>query len=154
MANRSPTEAVEAAHRWSLTDTLSTVADLCPRCGGGFDTWVDVCEDHDGGDGVCDDCGYRHAVVHSASCRECTYDTRLPFGTFLVGTTPAQAFLTDHDRNVLDQDYVAFSQVFKNFEERVLGTDPLAAEFTFEIGGGRCTLTADESMTVTDVRRD
>lgn len=153
LAERTPTEAVAAAHRWSLSDTLSMASDLCPRCGGTFDDHVDVCEAHDGGDGVCERCGYRHAVIYTASCTNCTFDSRLPFGVTLLAETELQAFVTDHGINLASADYGTFTDVFKSYAETVVSADPLEATFTFAIDGDECALTVDDDLDVVDVSR-
>ncbi|WP_267643139.1 winged helix-turn-helix domain-containing protein [Haloarchaeobius amylolyticus] len=153
MGDRTPTEALEAAHRFTLADTLSVASDCCPRCGGTFDDRVDVCEDHDAADGCCDSCGYRHQVVYTAHCRNCTFDTRRPFGTMLVGATPLQSFVTDHGVNLSGADYETSSGVFMTFDEAVEETDPFEAVFTFAIDGDEIDLTVGEDLTVTSVSR-
>lgn len=153
MAERTPTEAVEAAHRWSLLDTLSTAADLCPRCAEPFADRVDVCADHDTADGCCERCGYRHAVVYTAHCTNCAYDKRLPLGTVLAADRAVRAFLASNGFDLLDADYEAFSTVFKTYDERVVETDPLEAVFTYAVDGETCAVTVGPGGEVRDVSR-
>lgn len=151
MVDREPTDALEEAHTWSLMDTLSMVTDSCPRCSSEFEEWIDVCENHHGGTSCCERCGYRHAVIYSATCRNCTFDSRLPFGMTLIGATELQSFLTAHGFNLLDEGYETFSAVFKNYDEDVVDTDPLEAVFTFAIDGDEISLTVDDERTVLSV---
>lgn len=153
IANRSPSEAVDEAHRWSLLDTLSMVNNSCPRCSARFEEWIDVCEDHDGGDSCCDRCGYRHEVIYSAACSNCTFDRRLPFGMILIETTELQSFLTSRGFNLIDEGYEDFSAVFKNYEEDVIERDPLEVRFTYSLGGDELSLTVDEERNVLSVSR-
>jgi len=153
MADRTPSEALTAAHEWSLPDVLSTVTDLCPRCAADIEEWIDVCETHDQSDRCCAVCGYRHQVIYSASCRNCTFDKRLPFGTTLLKNTELQSFLTSNGISVIDEDYVSFSKVLKNFEEDVRRTDPFEAVFTFRVDTDGIALTVGDDLTVTSVAR-
>ena len=151
MAGHTPTEALEEAHKWALMDTLSMISDSCPRCSSRFDWWVDVCEDHRGGTRCCDRCGYRHAVVHTAHCQNCTFDSRLPYGMILAGATELQSFLTSRGFNLLEESYRDFSLVFKNYEEEIIATDPLEVSFTFTLDGDDISLTVDGERSVLSV---
>lgn len=153
MVDCTPTEALEEAHQWALMDTLSMVSDSCSRCSSGFDWRVDVCEDHDGGTSCCDRCGYRHAVIHTAHCRNCTFDSRLPYGMVLIGATELQSFLTARGFNLLEEGYEEFSAVFKNYQEDIIDTDPLEAVFTFTLDGDEISLTVDDERTVLSVSK-
>lgn len=147
-ADRRPTAVLDAAHRWALRNTLSVADDLCPRCGATFETVVDVCRAHDTGDCVCDACDYRHAVVYTAHCSNCTFDRRLPFGTMLVGTPAVVAFVASHGVDPTGTDYETFSTVFKTYEERVLDHEPFRGAFTFRLGGDDHTVIARADLSV------
>ncbi|WP_327053525.1 winged helix-turn-helix domain-containing protein [Halomicrococcus gelatinilyticus] len=153
MADRTPTEVHEAAHTWSLSERLLAATGTCPRCSATLDEWLTVCEDHQLGDGECDECTNRFAVMHSASCTNCIFDQRVACGSALLDTTELQSFLTAHDVNLVSPEYERFSSVMLNYEETVVETDPLEARLTFSVDGDALSLTVDEELTVLDAER-
>lgn len=134
MEDRSPTEALEAAHRWALTDSLATADGLCPRCASTFDEWLTACGDHDP-EGHCERCGNRHAVLHSASCTNCTFDQRVPLGVALLDDPKLQAFLASHGVSVVSAEYETFSSIFSTYDEEFDSIDPLEGTLTFTVDG-------------------
>lgn len=132
MADRSPTEALEAAHRWSLTDSLATADGLCPRCASTFDEWLTACGDH-ATEGHCERCGNRHAVLHSASCTNCTFDQRVPLGAAFLNDPELQAFLASHGVSVVSPGYEVFSSILDTYDEEFDSIDPLEGTLTFTV---------------------
>lgn len=151
IAGRTPAELFEAANAWSLSDRLMAAGDTCPRCAATLDEWVNVCEDHRDADGGCERCGNRYAVLHSASCTNCTFDQRVPFGLSLLDDTDLQSFLTAHGINLVSPEYERYASVVMGYEEAVIGTDPFEAAFTFTADGDALTLTVDEEFEVVGV---
>ncbi|WP_435175179.1 winged helix-turn-helix domain-containing protein [Halorussus sp. AFM4] len=151
VTDRTPSEIFAAAHTWSLADRLLAASDTCPRCAATFDEWIDVCGDHDREDGGCERCGNRYAVLHSASCTNCTFDQRVPFGLALLDDARLQAFLTGHGINLVSPEYERYASAVMDYEETVLAGEPFEARFTFTAGGEAISLTVDDEFEVVDV---
>jgi len=153
ITDRTPTEVYGAARTWTLSDHLMAADGMCPRCSATLDEWIDVCETHRRIDDACDECGNRHAVLHSASCTNCTFDQRVPFGLSLLDDTDLQAFLTGHGINLVAPEHDLYASVMVDYEETVLETDPFEARFTFAAENDAITLTVDDEFDVVDVSR-
>jgi hypothetical protein len=72
----------------------------------------------------------------------------------LLDETELLAFLASHGINPLAPDNI--NQVLGtlvNYDEEIVSTDPFEADFTFVVGDDALTLTLDERLEVTDVRR-
>jgi DNA-binding transcriptional ArsR family regulator len=151
--DRTPTEIHETAHTWSLSDRLLAASDTCPRCSATLDQGIEICENHEYGDGECDDCDGRYAVLHTASCTNCVFDQRAAFGLILLDETELQAFLTDHGINLVAPEYDRYASVVMDYEEELLGIDPFEARFTFGADADAIALTVDEEFDVVDVSR-
>lgn len=145
---RTPTEMVEAAHRWSLIDSLAAADDLCPRCASPFDEWLNVCDDHEYADNSCSHCGNRQAILHSASCTNCTFDQRVPLGIALLDDTDLQSFLTSNGINIFSVGYKTFSSIFKTYDEDIRSFDPLKATLTFTVDGESFGLDVSKDLPV------
>ncbi|WP_440008638.1 ArsR/SmtB family transcription factor [Halomicrococcus sp. SG-WS-1] len=153
ITDRTPTEVHEAAQTWSLSDRLMAAGGTCPRCSATLEEWTNVCEDHQRADDGCDECENRYAVLHSASCTNCTFDQRVPFGLSLLDDTKVQAFLTGHGINLVSPAYDRYSSVMMDYEESVLDTDPFEARFTFTAESDAISLTVDDEFDVVDVSK-
>ena len=57
LESRDHDEVAEAFNAYALVRGLSMLFGVCPDCGGRIDTSLDVCEDHDASEGVCENCG-------------------------------------------------------------------------------------------------
>lgn len=151
---RTPEEAYRAAWTWANLEILAMASDVCPRCSADTDWTVDVCEDHDRTDGLCEGCGRRHAVFLSADCTNCNYG--IGGGIFLAFATitPLLSFLLDHGINPISPDTAdrhEMNRVHEDYSEDVLDIDPLTARFTTTVDGDEFSLTTDEELNVIDV---
>lgn len=148
MEDRTPSEIVEAAHEWSLNELVSTAKGLCPRCASAFDEWLTVCDDHGYAGSHCQRCGNRHAVRHSASCTNCTYDQRVVLGIAFLDDTELQSFLTANGVNIASNAYEEFASVFKTYEEDIKSIEPFEGTLTFTAGENSFDLTIAEEYPV------
>lgn len=77
--DRSPAEVLELAHARFEHEIGMLAADTCPECGGGVDTGLAVCLDHDAGETTrCRTCGLSLGAVAELGCRTCGYGRVTP----------------------------------------------------------------------------
>jgi DNA-binding transcriptional ArsR family regulator len=153
LQDRTPSGILQSALSWHVTEALLSADGTCPRCSARMDAHVTLCEDHDHAGGTCTDCENRYAAQHSAHCTNCVYSRRVFFGASLLSNTALQAFLTEHDRNLVAPEFDRYASVMMDYEERILGTDPFEATFTFTADGDAITVTVDDDLDVVDVAR-
>lgn len=152
---RSTQEMLEAAWTWRHADFLTGSAGICSRCSAQLDMFVNVCEDHDASDGVCDECERRYAMMFNLSCANCNYNPNSIAPGVLLANTELLAFLTDHGIIPFVPDSLnRASRAPAQYDEEVLSTDPFEARLTFSADGDSITLTLDDNRSVTDVTRD
>ena len=151
VTDRSASEVYETATVRSLSDRLVAASGTCPRCSASLDEWHTVCDDHGAESGGCAACGNRYAALHSASCTNCPFDQRVPFGLYLLDDTDLQSFLTANGINLVSPDTERYTDVVMNYEETAVETDPFEAQFTFTADGGAIRLTVDDEYNVVDV---
>lgn len=147
---RSPLELQQAAAVWGHLEVLMAIVGVCPRCSARVEYSLRVCEEHDTTDERCDRCDNRHAVWLTLDCPNCIYDLRTAVGGMLVVETELQEFLAARGLNLLSPSS-RYPGVVWDFEEEVLGTDPLRARYTFTVDRDAISLTIDEELDVVDV---
>ena len=151
---RSPQEMLEAAWTWRHADFLTDSAGVCSRCSAKLETSVDVCETHDAGTGVCDECERRYALRFDLYCPNCNYDPKSIAPGVLLSNTELLAFLTAHGINPFAPDSLnRASRALAEYDEEVVSTDPFEARITFTVDEDSITLTLDEGLSVVDVTR-
>lgn len=151
--NRTPTGVVESGRIWGTLEHVATAKGLCPRCSAPVDESVDICEDHESSERVCDHCGNRHMVQRQSECRNCLYTQNGPFAYRLPAHPDFLAFLTTRgvDPHSPTPDLI---QTFQECEEEILSIDPFEARFTFTLDDDSITLTVDDVFSVVDVSKD
>jgi hypothetical protein len=149
---RSPQEMLEAAWTWRHADFLTDSAGVCSRCAATLETSVDVCETHDAGDGVCEECENRYAMKFTLYCENCNYHPNSIAPGVLLSNTELLAFLTTRGINPFAPDSLnRASQALAQYDEEVVSTDPFEGRLTFTADGDSITLTLDEELSVVDV---
>lgn len=145
--DRTPREMFRAAWTWGNLELLSAASGICPRCAATVEYDVDVCEDHDAADALCDRCYNRYAVSLSVECTNCLYDAWSSVGLGLVADTDLLAFLTEHGLNPIAPASISeVDRVHADYEEEVLSVDPLEARLTFSFGDDELTVTIDDDF--------
>lgn len=150
--DRTPAEVLEAADTWSSVETLAASTGLCPRCSAKLDRSLRVCENHDAGDGLCEECDYRHAVQIDRSCTNCPYHGEGAAVIGIAANTDLLAFQTSHGLNPV-LPTTEFYDTMLDYDEEIASTDPFEARFTWTADGDSITLTIDEKPSVIDVER-
>jgi len=154
LQDREPSGVLRSALSWHVTEALLSADGTCPRCSARLDGRLTLCEDHDRSGGTCEYCENRYAAQHSAHCTNCVYSRRVFFGASLLSNTTLQAFLTEHGRNLVAPDFQRYASVMMDYEERILGTGPFEAAFTFTADGDSITFSVDDDLSVVDVARE
>lgn len=148
-------ELLRAGTAWHTLNRLASGIGMCPRCSARLDTSVEVCETHNAGEGVCDVCHIRYAVIHYRTCTNCSYDSRTLMGRMLLGTTELLHFITDHDINPINPETLReFVPFLDEYEEEVLSVEPFEGRFTFRLDDDTITLTVDGNLNVLAVEPD
>ena len=151
---RSAQEMLEAAWTWRHADFLTDSAGVCSRCSAKLETSVEVCENHDAGAGVCDECERRYAMRFDLYCPNCHYNPNSIAPGVLLANTELLAFLTARGINPFAPDSLnRASRALAQYDEEVVSVDPFEARLTFTADGDSITLTLDDELSVIDVTR-
>jgi DNA-binding transcriptional ArsR family regulator len=149
VAGRTPADVYHAAWTWANLEILAMASGVCPRCSADIEWATHVCAEHDKADGICNDCGRRHAVFVSADCTNCNYGIGggifLPFATM----TPLLSFLLEHGINPIApgaEHRHELNRIHEDYTEDVVEIDPLRVRFTTTIDGDEFSITTDEEL--------
>lgn len=154
LEDRSPRDVLDTAFRWTHLEYLTLAAGICPRCSGTVEHSVTVCKDHrDSGSGLCEYCNGRFAVDATVNCTTCPRYLRGIPSVFLISKTEVSRFLTDHGFNPSNPSWDRTPPAVMNYDEELLGTDPLEVRLTFDIDGDQLAVTIDDTLSVVDVER-
>ena len=151
--HRSAVEMMQAALTWGNLEVLAVSSGVCPRCSAQLDESVTVCAMHDRADGLCQDCGKRHAAQVRYRCPVCNFKESGGFWNALWAETAFLSFLTDHGINPIAPSPRCYSMIVSSFEEEVCSVEPFEGRFTFTIDSESLTLTVDEELDVGAVTR-
>jgi DNA-binding transcriptional ArsR family regulator len=152
--DRSPTEVLQAAWVTGTLEVYSLAAGICPRCSATVEREVDICEDHDASDGLCDSCESVYAVRVGFRCSNCIYESGGGVGVGLLANTALLDFVTDHGLNPIDPDSIrAVNSVTQDYDVEVRSTEPLRVGLTYTIGEDSVSLTVDEELNVLESTR-
>jgi len=150
---RDATDVLSAAMTWGHLELMAAASGVCPRCSAALDRTLRACEDHDATDGLCANCGNRHAVAVDLTCTNCIYDESGSAIIGLTGTTPVLAFLTARGYDPIAPDpgtHATVSRALNDYEETVLSTDPFRVRFTLTVDGDELELTVDADLAVVE----
>lgn len=151
---RSPREIVEAAATWGNLELIAGSSDICPRCSAPVETSVDVCQNHDSSEGLCDQCHRQHSVGIEQVCTNCIYSISGVFPLYLRTNPDLLAFQMDHDLNPASPDQIPkFMKLLLDYDETITSTDPFEARFTFTLDGDALTLTVDADLSVVEATK-
>lgn len=146
---RQPSEMLNAAEVWTVTQGQAVARDVCPWCSSSLDHDVSACEVHDASEDRCTACDRRFASQVHVSCRNCIFEQDSALTSRLLSDTTLMAFMLDHDIDPLAPE--AFH--LTNVEETVRSVDPFEADFTFTCDGDSITLTVGNDLSVDEVAR-
>ena len=151
LRNRDPDEIVRTAWTWTQLEVMAFASGICPRCSATVEYELSVCESHDASEGLCEACERHPAITASVRCTSCIYKSGGAALLSVLTHVDVLAFLTDHDLNpVQPTDIHRVNQAHEAYDEEILATDPLRAQFTVTVDGDRLTVTVDEELSVVD----
>lgn len=154
LRGRAIDETFRAAWTWTNLRNLAIASGICPRCSDRIEREVNVCEDHDATQGICDRCDWRYAVRFQHACTNCIFDGEGTSSVALAANTDLLAFLTAHGLNPVFSTRISrVWQTLGDYDEVVRSTDPFEAEFTFTVDGDALTLTVDDDLSVKDATK-
>jgi hypothetical protein len=139
---RSAEEVMRAAATWGHLSSIALACGVCPRCSAAVEQDVDVCDDHESGDGKCGTCDSRFAVMIDSNCTICSFDARSSAVMLALPVPEMLVFVGKHGLNTTSRGI----EWGWEFEEQVLSTDPFEAKFTFTIEDDSITLTVDDDL--------
>jgi DNA-binding transcriptional ArsR family regulator len=146
---RSPPEILHAARIAGNLEVYSLSAGVCPRCSGTIEREISVCENHDAGETLCENCDNLYAVGVRFQCGNCIYKAGGGPGLGVVIHAKLLGFLLEHGYNPVAGDSMTeVNRVHQNYDEEILSIDPLRVELTFHLDGDALSLMLDESLTV------
>lgn len=150
-ARRNPRAVLDATIVWTITEFLALASGVCPRCSVAIDWSLRVCEDHDPSGGFCETCYMRHAVNVDYDCPNCTHEeANVPVGFNLFLSIPElMSFLSARGIIPAVPAWETMAPMF-DYEDDVLGVDPLELRLTYTIGGDQLILTVDDGLNVVD----
>lgn len=150
LKGRSAFEVMKAAITRGHLEFVSAANDICPKCSAVVEHSVEVCEDHHIEEGVCPDCGNRHAVHVLSRCTNCIYGMGGILLNHLIGNLELRQFVAEQGLDPI----VDGEQWGWDFEEVVLSTDPFEARYTIPVGDEAITLTIGPDFSVLDAERE
>lgn len=133
-----------------LNKVESMLDGVCTTCGGRIEMRLDVCEDHDAEDSICEVCGVRFRALAKLACTTCKTAVRAPSWAPVLDHPAVVAFFYDHGIEHVHASWEGLARA-DNCQEELISRDPLRMAFTFAPGEDELTLTVDEALTVVDV---
>lgn len=145
--DRDADELLTTASAWGHFEFMALSHDICPRCAAVVEPSVQICDDHDGSNGLCPACDRSYAVQVTTRCTNCINEQNGPFVNYLQGELALRRFVAAHGIDPII-DGVEWGS---DYVEDIVSTDPFEARFTFSIDGDAITLTVVDDLTVSDV---
>ncbi len=152
LIGRSPAEALSVALVNTRLDMLSYANGICPRCCAMVEHELDVCEDHDTTDEICDTCDRLYAVMQTTRCVNCIAAWHTSIANLVAGHTAVLTFFFKHGWSLVDPSQA--SEPSWGYEEEVQSTDPLEVRCFFLIKGTELVVDVDESLNVNIVEEN
>lgn len=153
IVDRSPEEVFRTAVTWGNINLLPVALGMCPECSAPLEESVEVCPDHDAGDGLCPQCDRRYAVLFRGRCPTCLFAESGAFFVRLLANPALRRFLLDHDIDPVVAEPEQFFAAVQVYDETVCSRDPFEARFTFTVADDSLTLTVDDELAVTETTR-
>jgi hypothetical protein len=151
---RTPQEMLRAAVTLGNLEFTAATSGICPRCSAPFEQSLTVCETHDADDGLCEDCGRRHATLVQNHCTNCTFGYGGTLLLVLLDEMPFVAFLVEHDVNPVAPPPDRYLALEMSYEEELQSVDPFEAQFSLTLEDDVLTVVVDDELTIVDVQND
>lgn len=150
---RTPEEVLRTSFTWDFLERIARSKGICPRCAAAIDRWLELCEDHDAADGLCEHCGSPYRGRFHTACPNCRNETEglVPVG--LHGYQPVVDYLTDHGFDPVSPTDDQWETLTAAWEESVVSTDPPVVEITYRLDDDVLRVRLDEGMEVLEIER-
>lgn len=151
-ADRTAAGRLRAAFSFQLHRIEAMMDGVCPTCGGHVDWWLDVCEDHDAADGICDACGNPFIGLVRWRCRTCKASLWGPSWSPAMKHPAVVSFFYTHG---IERDHSAWETAKRGFActEELISREPLRLRGTVSVDDHNLHVTVDETLTVVEVRQ-
>lgn len=148
VSERSPEEMFEAAALWSNLEVMAVVNGLCPRCAAPIEPSIHLCDDHDAGDGLCEQCGLRPEMRVHNHCTNCIFGVSFGPARYLLRDSDARAFMLARGIDPI-ADKLDWGWDVEVIDVR--STDPYEVTFAVPIKDETLIVTVDDDLTVVEV---
>lgn len=148
---RTVDEVLDATIVYSLHRARTLSEGVCPDCGGTVDSSLQVCEQHDAGDGVCGHCGSAFLGIINYVCESCKLAFRTPSWDRIQNHPALVAFYHDHGiEHVHTDSWAAMVRGF-GWHEELLSRDPPRLRVTVPLEGDEFRVTLDEEGEIVEI---
>lgn len=147
-----PTATLDAALQWTFTRNWAFARGVCPECAGAVDASAKACVDHDTGDGLCDVCGGRYAVLARYQCRTCHESVSIIALFAMLADKEVRSFFSDHGHDPTQFTFHSLTSAIP-YQETVVDRDPLRYELRLEQGGECLVITGNERLEIDSIER-
>lgn len=147
---RTIEEASRSAVAYSLHEIFAFHNGICPHCSSPPETTLNVCHDHDPGEGtLCQSCNRYHLAVARMVCTTCKRSVPPPVRLIVLANPDVTAFYHQHD---IKHRFATWETVVRSFGvgEKLISEDPLNMRFTVPAGGDRLQLTINRDLQITN----
>lgn len=151
--DRSVAELFEAVHVAARRRIQMAFDGVCPECTGAVEGDLDVCVDHDTGDGrSCDRCGRPRPAMVRFECRICGYTSVVEPAFVLWDHHPTRAALLDAGVD-LGGSVWSESTAFAGWEYAVHADGETLLRYRVPLGDAHLRVTIDGDLAVRSVER-
>jgi hypothetical protein len=134
-----------------LNEGTSMLDGVCTTCGGQAEVQLDLCEDHDASEEICETCAARCQARTKLACTTCKRRVRGPRWAPVVSQPPVIAFFDDHGIEHVHASWDAMARA-DDCQEELISTDPVGMAFTFTADGDERTVTIDKTLSVVNIQ--
>jgi hypothetical protein len=153
---RTPDELLESAHTWYDSMITPMFEGVCPECAGRTTASVEICEDHDPGDGrICDECDAAHEIWVQYVCERCKYARECLVWFELMNHPAVISFYYEHgdiQRNIPFKKLTWESSPYVgDISEEVISKNPLRVRVTIPHEDDELQVTVDEEVNIVEL---
>lgn len=157
LANRTAKEVYTAACLEMQHQTLGVIEGVCPECSGGVDCRLEVCDEHDPGEGdICPACGRGPEIVAFYECNVCKFSIGGYPSAYVIQHPAVLSFYYERGVNLqYNLDFEGVKRLLalgESHEQTLESREPLRIRVTVRYQGDELTLLLDEEMRVVEVR--
>lgn len=151
LEGRSREEVLHAMVVSQLNQVESMLDGVCNTCGGRVNKRLDICEDHDVTEGICEACGVRFSAIARLACTACKNAVQAPSWAPVLDHPAVVAFFYEHG---VEHSHASWEAMARGDEcrEEIVSTDPLRMTFTFTAGEDDLRITVDKSLSVVAIK--